>query len=70
MRIKIGKQIKVWRLSKVWTQEKAAVALGISIATIQRLEAGASCSELTEARIQKRIGNRNKHSKEREDIAA
>jgi transcriptional regulator with XRE-family HTH domain len=64
----IGKRIKAWRLSKVWTQEKAALELGIGIATIQRLEAGASCSELTAARIQKRIGS--KHSKEREDVAA
>jgi DNA-binding XRE family transcriptional regulator len=68
----IGKQIKAWRLSKLWTQEKAAHEIGIGVATLQRIEAGASCYELTEARIKKRIGtrNRSKHSKEREDVAA
>jgi DNA-binding XRE family transcriptional regulator len=71
MRDNIGKQIKAWRLSKLWTQEKAAHEIGIGVATLQRIEAGAACYELTEARIKKRIGrDRNKHSKERDDVAA
>ena len=62
----LGKRIKTWRMEKIMTQQEAADWLRISLATFQRLESGASCSDLTRAKIAKRIEN----SKERERVAA
>jgi DNA-binding XRE family transcriptional regulator len=62
----IGKRIKDWRLDRGMSQAKAADVLAISLATIQRLESGADCSDLTRARIEKRI----KNPKERTKVAA
>jgi transcriptional regulator with XRE-family HTH domain len=64
---KLGKRIKAFRLSKEMNQVEAAVVLGISIATLQRLEAGSSAgSDLSRARIE----NRLKNLSERETAAA
>lgn len=62
----LGKRIKAWRLAQVMTQQEAAQTLGISLATFQRLEYGAPCSDLTRAKIAKRIEN----PKERDRVAA
>lgn len=63
----IGKRIKAFRLRKELTQEKAAAILDVSLATLQRLEAGSTnASDLTLAKIERRIENQ----KERESVAA
>jgi hypothetical protein len=62
----LAKQVKAWRLAQGMTQQAAADNLGISLATFQRIESGASCSDLTRAKIAKRIDK----SKERERVAA
>ncbi len=51
----LGKRVKEFRLSKEMSQPAAAEALGISLATIQRIESGAKGSDLTRARIEKRL---------------
>jgi transcriptional regulator with XRE-family HTH domain len=61
-----GKRIKAFRLSKEMTQGEAAVFFGIGSATLQRLECGAKGSDLTRARIEKRIKNLT----ERQSVAA
>ena len=67
MSTKIGKRIKAFRLAKEMTQAEAAVVLGISLATLQRFEAGLTTGrDLTRAKIEKRIEN----LKERERVAA
>lgn len=63
---KLGKRIKTFRLEKEMTQEECAVVLGISVPTLQRLESGAAGSDLTRARVEKRLTNLN----ERDQVAA
>jgi transcriptional regulator with XRE-family HTH domain len=63
----LSKRIKAFRLSKEMNQVEAAVVLGISIATLQRIESGSSeGSDLSRARIE----NRLKNLSERETVAA
>lgn len=49
----IGKRVKEFRLAKLYTQRQMAVALGISLATLCRIEAGDSVADLTRAKIEK-----------------
>lgn len=41
------------------TQEKVAVFLGVSVATILRLERGDSCGDLTRAKIEKTLSQQS-----------
>jgi transcriptional regulator with XRE-family HTH domain len=51
----LGQRIKAFRLSQEMTQPKVAVLLGVSLATLQRLENGARGSDLSRARIENRL---------------
>jgi DNA-binding XRE family transcriptional regulator len=62
----IGKRVKAFRLEKEMTQAEVAVILNISKSTLERIESGGSCSDLTRARIEKRMQNLS----EREAAAA
>jgi DNA-binding XRE family transcriptional regulator len=52
----IGKNLKAFRLNRLMTQTKVASFLGISRATVARLERGESCSDLMRAKIEKQLG--------------
>lgn len=52
----IGKQLKAFRLDRLWTQSKVAEEFGISRNTVARLERGEGCSDLMRAKIEKWLG--------------
>jgi transcriptional regulator with XRE-family HTH domain len=49
----IGEQVKAFRLDRQMTQPKVAEFLGVSRATIARLERGEDCGDLTRSKIEK-----------------
>jgi len=51
----IGKHLKAFRLDLLMTQTKVAEHLGISRATVARLERGENCSDLMRAKIMKLV---------------
>lgn len=63
----LGKRIHAFRMDNGMTQAQVAEILGVSLSTIERILAGAYCSDLTRAKIEKRIAN---FSTEREATAA
>lgn len=62
----IGKRVKAFRMKKEMTQPQLAILLGVSLSTIERIEAGGSISDLTHAKIVNRMQNNG----EREAVAA
>lgn len=55
----LGKRVKEFRLAKLLTQPQLAVAIGISLATLVRIESGASVSDLTRARVDKFLNSQS-----------
>lgn len=54
----IGKLIKAFRVDNHYTQKRMAEFLGLSRATVARLEAGGPCYDITRGKIEKIIGNK------------
>jgi DNA-binding XRE family transcriptional regulator len=48
----VGKKIKAHRMANHYTQERMAEFLGVSRATIVRLERGGPCYDITRAKIE------------------
>lgn len=55
----IGKRVKELRLAKLLTQPQMAVLVGISLATLVRMEQGASVSDLTRAKVEKFLNSQS-----------
>lgn len=51
----LANKVKAFRLENEIVQSEAARRLGVSIATYVRVEHGLGCSDLTRAKIEKRL---------------
>ncbi len=49
----LGKQLKEYRLDRQMSQRRMAVAVGLSLGTLVKLEGGDHVSDLTRAKVQK-----------------
>lgn len=49
----LGKRVRELRLARLLTQTQMAVAIGISMVTLNRLENGNGVSDLTRAKVEK-----------------
>lgn len=49
----LGKRLKEFRLSRGWSQGRLALYLGVSRATVVRMERGEKVSDLTRAKIER-----------------
>ena len=49
----LARRLKEFRLDRQYTQRQMALALGVSLPTVTRLESGKSVADLTRAKIEK-----------------
>ena len=49
----LGKRVKEFRLARLFTQRQMAAAIGVSLPTVTRLEAGKAITDLTRAKIER-----------------
>jgi transcriptional regulator with XRE-family HTH domain len=54
----LGKRIKAYRMDRQMTQKQMAGFIGVTLATISRIENGEACRDLTRAKIEKLLNNR------------
>lgn len=52
---KLGQRVKDFRLDRGYSQKRLSLILGVSRATIARLEAGKPVLELTQAKIERTL---------------
>lgn len=48
----LGRRVKDYRLSRLWTQKQMAAFLEVSLITVARIEAGKKVRDLTKAQIE------------------